>query len=57
MQADVVGRSREKLLRRVARRPEHCYKATMEHLVQPTLGFIAAHASWAAVVMFITAFG
>ena len=29
----------------------------MEHLVQPTLGFIAAHAGWAAAVMFVTAFG
>jgi len=29
----------------------------MHHLVQPTLDFIAAHASWAAAVMFVTAFG
>jgi membrane protein DedA with SNARE-associated domain len=29
----------------------------MEELVRPTLGFIAAHAEWAAVVMFVTAFG
>ncbi|HTV45051.1 MAG TPA: DedA family protein [Stellaceae bacterium] len=29
----------------------------MEHLVQPTLAFIAAHAGWAFVVMFATAFG
>jgi membrane protein DedA with SNARE-associated domain len=29
----------------------------MEHLVQPTLDFIAAHSGWAAVVMFVTAFG
>ena len=29
----------------------------MEHLVQPTLDFIAAHSSWAAAIMFITAFG
>jgi len=29
----------------------------MEHLVQPTLDFVAAHSGWAAAVMFITAFG
>jgi membrane protein DedA with SNARE-associated domain len=29
----------------------------MGHLVQPTLDLIAAHSSWAVVVMFITAFG
>ena len=29
----------------------------MEHLVQPLLAFIAAHAPWAAAVMFVTAFG
>jgi len=29
----------------------------MEHLVQPTLDFIAAHSGWAAAIMFITAFG
>ena len=29
----------------------------MEHLVQPTLAFIAAHAGWAFAVMFVTAFG
>ena len=29
----------------------------MEHLVQPTLDFISAHSSWAAAIMFITAFG
>src|SRR5215831_5740816 len=29
----------------------------MHHLVQPTLDFIAAHAEWAALVMFVTAFG
>jgi membrane protein DedA with SNARE-associated domain len=29
----------------------------MDDLVQPTLAFIAAHAHWAAVIMFITAFG
>jgi membrane protein DedA with SNARE-associated domain len=29
----------------------------MDHLVQPTLDFIAAHSSWAVVIMFVTAFG
>jgi membrane protein DedA with SNARE-associated domain len=29
----------------------------MEDLIQPTLDFIAAHAHWAAALMFITAFG
>jgi membrane protein DedA with SNARE-associated domain len=29
----------------------------MDNLVQPTLAFIAAHAHWAAAIMFITAFG
>src|SRR6201984_334577 len=29
----------------------------MESIVQPTLTFISAHASWALPVMFITAFG
>ena len=29
----------------------------MEHLVQPTLVFISAHAGWAFAVMFVTAFG
>ncbi len=29
----------------------------MEHTVQPTLDFIAAHSSWATAVMFVTAFG
>lgn len=29
----------------------------MEHLVQPTLAFAAAHAGWAAVVLFVTSFG
>jgi membrane protein DedA with SNARE-associated domain len=29
----------------------------MDDLVQPTLAFIAAHANWAAPVMFVTAFG
>jgi membrane protein DedA with SNARE-associated domain len=29
----------------------------MEHLVQPTLDFVAAHSGWATAVMFITAFG
>ena len=29
----------------------------MEHLVQPTLAFIAAHADWAVAIMFVTAFG
>jgi membrane protein DedA with SNARE-associated domain len=29
----------------------------MEQIVQPTLEFIAAHSSWAAAVMFVTAFG
>ena len=29
----------------------------MEDLVRPTLDFIAAHAEWAAAVMFVTAFG
>ncbi|MGH7045000.1 MAG: DedA family protein [Stellaceae bacterium] len=29
----------------------------MEHLVQPTLAFIAAHAGWAFAIMFVTAFG
>src|ERR1700757_4891127 len=29
----------------------------MDHLVQPTLGFIAAHPSWAVAIMFVTAFG
>jgi membrane protein DedA with SNARE-associated domain len=29
----------------------------MDDIVQPTLAFIAAHAHWAVVVMFVTAFG
>ncbi|HWB51809.1 MAG TPA: DedA family protein [Stellaceae bacterium] len=29
----------------------------MDHLVQPTLSFIAAHSHWAAVIIFVTAFG
>ncbi len=29
----------------------------MEHLVQPTLAFISAHAGWAFAVMFVTSFG
>lgn len=29
----------------------------MEHLVQPTLVFISAHAGWAFAVMFVTSFG
>jgi membrane protein DedA with SNARE-associated domain len=29
----------------------------MDAIVQPTLAFIGAHAHWAAVVMFVTAFG
>ena len=29
----------------------------MESIVQPMLAFIAAHSGWAAVVMFVTAFG
>jgi membrane protein DedA with SNARE-associated domain len=29
----------------------------MEQIVQPTLAFIAAHAHWAAAIMFVTAFG
>jgi membrane protein DedA with SNARE-associated domain len=29
----------------------------MDSIVQPTLAFIAAHSHWAAVVMFVTAFG
>jgi membrane protein DedA with SNARE-associated domain len=29
----------------------------MDDLVQPTLAFIAAHADWAAAIMFVTAFG
>jgi len=29
----------------------------MEEIVQPLLAFVAAHAHWAAVIMFITAFG
>jgi membrane protein DedA with SNARE-associated domain len=29
----------------------------MDDLVRPTLGFIAAHGNWAAVAMFVTAFG
>src|SRR5437763_16535015 len=29
----------------------------MENLVQPTLDFVSAHASWAFPVMFVTAFG
>lgn len=29
----------------------------MDAIVQPTLAFIAAHAHWAAVIMFVTAFG
>src|SRR5277367_1604014 len=29
----------------------------MDEIVQPTLAFIAAHAHWAAAIMFITAFG
>jgi membrane protein DedA with SNARE-associated domain len=29
----------------------------LEDLVRPTLDFIAAHAEWAALVMFVTAFG
>lgn len=33
------------------------YTARMEEIVQPLLAFVAAHAHWAAVIMFITAFG
>jgi hypothetical protein len=29
----------------------------MQHLVQPTLDFIAAHSSWVVVVLFVTVFG
>lgn len=29
----------------------------MEHLVQPTIAFISAHAGWAFAIMFVTAFG
>ena len=29
----------------------------MDDIVQPTLAFIAAHAHWAAAIMFVTAFG
>jgi membrane protein DedA with SNARE-associated domain len=29
----------------------------MDHLVQPTLDFIAAHSGWAAAAMFVTSFG
>lgn len=29
----------------------------MENLIQPTLAFIAAHANWAVVVMFVVSFG
>jgi membrane protein DedA with SNARE-associated domain len=29
----------------------------MDDMVQPTLAFIAAHAHWAAAIMFVTAFG
>lgn len=29
----------------------------MESLVQPLMAFVAAHAHWAAVIMFVTAFG
>src|ERR1700733_3142654 len=29
----------------------------MESLAQPLIAFIAAHAHWAAVIMFVTAFG
>jgi len=29
----------------------------MDHLVQPTLDFVAAHSSWAVAIMFVTAFG
>jgi membrane protein DedA with SNARE-associated domain len=29
----------------------------MEHLVQPTLDFVAAHSGWAVAIMFIAAFG
>ena len=29
----------------------------MEDLVQPTLGFVAAHQNWAVAIMFVTAFG
>jgi membrane protein DedA with SNARE-associated domain len=29
----------------------------MDHLVQPTLAFVAAHADWAIAIMFIAAFG
>jgi len=29
----------------------------MDDIVQPTLAFIAAHSQWAAIIMFITAFG
>ena len=31
--------------------------AMMDEIVQPTLAFIAAHAHWAAAIMFVTAFG
>ena len=42
---------------RLARRPRHRYKNEMEHLVQPALDFISAHASWAVAIMFVTSFG
>ncbi|HEU0219098.1 MAG TPA: DedA family protein [Stellaceae bacterium] len=29
----------------------------MDDIVQPTLAFIAAHSQWAAIIMFVTAFG
>jgi len=44
-------------LGRLARRLGHRYNDQMEHLVQPTLDFIAAHSSWAVAVMFVTSFG
>ena len=41
----------------LARGERAAYTARMEQLAQPLIEFIKAHAEWAAVIMFITAFG
>ena len=39
------------------RRDESQYSPRVDAIVQPTLAVIAAHAHWAAAIMFVTAFG
>src|ERR1700737_4982747 len=50
-------RARDCRPRWLAPREVHRYKQDMDHLVQPTLDFIAAHSGWAVAIMFVTAFG